>query len=98
MREDAGREVLLLVFDGFSPKVAEQAANNLAVRRRQLDKELVAEPGGCRGVAVAVTAAGGGGRRRQSGAAAARTALLADCPNGQKVAQHSLEEAPCSTV
>lgn len=39
-----GHEVHILVFDGFSPRLAEQAAkNNLGVRKQNLDAELSAE-------------------------------------------------------
>jgi len=39
-----GREVQLLVFDGFSPRLAEVAGtNNLAVRRKELEEEVITE-------------------------------------------------------
>ena len=38
------REVQLLVFDGFSPRLAQQAAaNNLALRKLALDDEVITE-------------------------------------------------------
>ena len=41
--EMIGHEVRVMVFDGFSPRLAEQAAmNNLGVRLRDLDLELEA--------------------------------------------------------
>jgi hypothetical protein len=44
------REVRIMVLDGLSPRLAETAArNNLAVRLRELDEELVAELGRLQG-------------------------------------------------
>ncbi len=42
--EMLGREVQLLVMDGFSPRLAQVAAkNNLGLRKRELDEELIVE-------------------------------------------------------
>src|ERR1700722_292179 len=42
--EMLGREVQLLVMDGFSPPLAQVAANNnLALRRKELDEEVLSE-------------------------------------------------------
>ena len=42
-KETIAREVQVIVFDGFSPRLAEQAATNqLGLRRRELHLELEA--------------------------------------------------------